>query len=304
MIATSPTALLALDWGTTSARAYRLDGAGGVLDVREAPLGIQQVRDGAFAAALATLLDDWAALAVPRIACGMIGSRQGWVEAAYVECPADLATLAGGLCRTPGGELVIVPGLLYRDATGVPDVIRGEETQIAGAVHPGADRQLLVLPGTHSKWVLVESGRVERFATYMTGETYAVLLKHSILGRMASEAAGSETAFSRGVQRGFEAPGLTHAIFGARTLALTGGLGGGEVADWLSGVLIGHEIATARQGFGTGGGAMQVTVIGSDALSTRYAHALQLAGIDAARGPANAAATGLFNIALRAGVVR
>lgn len=302
-----PTALFALDWGTTSARVYRMSGDGQVLGVREAPLGVQQVRDGAFPAALRTLLGDWAADPAPRLASGMIGSRQGWVEAPYVECPADPATLAEHLCRTPGGEMTIVPGLICRDVEGVPDVIRGEETQIAGAIGADEGRVLAILPGTHSKWVRIEAGRIERFATYMTGELYAVLLAHSILGRLsaAPAAAGSGTqsgtAFSRGVERGLHGPGLSHAIFGARTLALTGGLEATEVGEWLSGVLIGHEIKAGCAQLGADGEAiLPVRIIGTDALGARYVQALAQAGIAAARGPADAAARGLFDVAQRA----
>jgi 2-dehydro-3-deoxygalactonokinase len=301
------TALFALDWGTTSARVYRLSGDGQVLGVREAPLGVQQVRNGAFPAALQTLLGDWADDPAPRLASGMIGSRQGWVEAPYVECPADPATLAERLCRTPGGEMTIVPGLICRDAEGVPDVIRGEETQIAGAIDADEGSVLAILPGTHSKWVRIDAGRIERFATYMTGELYAVLMAHSILGRLsaAPAAPGSGTqsgkAFARGVERGLHGPGLSHAIFGARTLALTGGLEASDVGDWLSGVLIGHEIKAGRAQLGADGAAMlPVRIIGTDALGARYVQALAQAGIAAARGPADAAARGLFDVAQRA----
>ena len=179
------TALLAIDWGTTSARAYRLDAAGAVLARRYAPLGIQSVHDGRFDVALEALLGDWQGDTAPRIACGMIGSRQGWCEAPYVECPADLAGLGGALTRTPGGELAIVPGARCIDPSGVPDVMRGEETQLAGALARDEDHVLAVLPGTHSKWAMVERGELVRFATYMTGELYAVLLEHTLLGRMA-----------------------------------------------------------------------------------------------------------------------
>ncbi len=126
-------ALIAVDWGTTSVRAYRLAPDGSVAGERSAPLGIQQVREGAFAAALQRLLGDWADDPAPRIACGMIGSRQGWIEAPYCDCPVAFETLAAGLVRAPGDVLTIVPGVTCVDAAGVPDVIRGEETQIFGA---------------------------------------------------------------------------------------------------------------------------------------------------------------------------
>jgi 2-dehydro-3-deoxygalactonokinase len=301
-------ALIAIDWGTTSARAYRIDAAGEVFAARNAPLGIQAIQNFGFAGALDALLDDWRNDAAPRIACGMIGSRQGWIEAPYVACPADLARLGSALTRTPGGELSIVPGARCVDFAGVPDVMRGEETQLAGAVAPDDGRVLAVLPGTHSKWALVEDGHLVEFATFMTGELYAVLLAHSILGRMADRVASSKAtggfAFARGVTRGLAGDGLAHTIFGARTLALAGELEPAAVGDWLSGVLLGHEIDSARAwAKGHGSEATRVRVIGGDALVARYVGALAQAGVEAELGPADAAAHGLFRIAQRADLV-
>ncbi len=300
------TALIAIDWGTTSARAYRLDATGGVRATRSAPLGVGSLRDKRFAAALDTLLDDWRDDEAPRIACGMIGSRQGWVEAPYVECPADLARFGRALTATPGGELAIVPGARCVDAAGVPDVMRGEETQLVGAIRHDDARVLAVLPGTHSKWALVERGRLIAFATFITGELYAVLLAHSILGRMAGES-GDEAAgaaFDRGVARGAAGVGLAHAVFGARTLALAGDLASEDVGDWLSGVLIGDEIRSARgwareHGIETTG----VRVIGDGMLVNRYVRALEALGVRAEAAPVAAAALGLFRIARHAGLV-
>lgn len=235
----------------------------------------------------------------------MIGSRQGWVEAPYVACPAAFDALAGKLVWTPGRELAIVPGLISRDEDGVPDVMRGEETQLAGAFTAGDDAPLAVLPGTHSKWAHVEQGRVIAFQTHMTGELYAVLLANSILGRLATQKPATPApgaAFAQGVARGLAPGGLGHAIFGARTLVLTGEIESHHVPDWLSGVLIGHEIAAARQwARNRRVDATRVRVIGSDALVTRYAAALTQAGITADAGPADAAVRGLIRVAGRAG---
>jgi 2-dehydro-3-deoxygalactonokinase len=302
------TALIAIDWGTTSARAYRIDAAGAVFAARSAPLGLQAIVDGKFAAALDALLDDWRDDDAPRIACGMIGSRQGWVEAPYVACPADLAGLGSALTRTPRNELAIVPGARCIDADGVPDVMRGEETQIAGAFAADEGKRLAVLPGTHSKWAIVERARLLDFATYMTGELYAVLLAHSILGRMADLKAmpddSSNAAFVRGVARGLASDGFSHLVFGARTLALAGELAPPDVGDWLSGALIGHEIRSARAwASARGADAARVTVIGGDTLSARYVAALAAAGADAETAPADSAARGLFRIAQHAGLI-
>ena len=301
-------ALVAIDWGTSSARAYRMAATGDVIEARQAPLGILNVTAGRFADALTELLGDWSDERAPRIACGMIGSRQGWVEAPYIECPAPLAALAGGLARTGGGELAIVPGACTRDAHGIPDVMRGEETQIVGGVAPNEERVLLALPGTHSKWACVDAGRIADFMTFMTGEMWNVLLAHSILGRLAV-AAGSHTpapgpGFARGVERGLGPGNLAHDAFGARTLALMGELAGEDVADWLSGLMIGREIRNARtfaQRHGYDGA--RVRLIGEDALVSRYAAALELADIRVERAPTYAAALGLWRIAAQAGMV-
>lgn len=300
--------LIAIDWGTTAARAYALDGTGGIIAERSAPLGISQVAQGAFVGAFASLLGDWASLPVPRIASGMIGSRQGWIEAPYLECPAALHALASGLCRTPRGEMSIVPGVICKDEAGVPDVMRGEETQILGAIDSGRIEQLVLLPGTHSKWARVECGRITAFATWMTGELFAVLLKHSLLGRLAASRTDSmshdDEAFDRGVRRGLEEPGLSHAIFGARTLALTGELEPTSIGDWLSGALIGHEIASAASRFGGANMAsMRLQIVGSSDLTERYSRALRQAGIAAASGPDDAASRGLFKIARQAQLI-
>ena len=281
-----------------------MDAHGGVAAERSSPLGITRVEGGRYADALRSLLGDWHTDPAPRVACGMIGSRQGWREAPYVACPASLDTLAAGLARVDADALAIVPGLVTRDRRGLPDVMRGEETQLLGAV--GADEAVLaVLPGTHSKWAHVAGGTVVDFATWMTGELYAVLLDHSILGRMAERGtAPAADAFARGVSRGLEDGSLAHDVFAARTLPLSGELAGADVADWLSGLLIGREIRDALAwARANGAGADRVRIIGSDALAARYATALRQAGIDAERGASDAAARGLWRIAGQAGLI-
>ena len=300
----SATALVGIDWGTSAARAYRFDAGGQVVERRDLPIGIRHVRDGRFDAALAKLIAGWDTR-VPRIASGMIGSRQGWVEAPYVECPASLTALGDRLARAPHDELAIVPGVVTHDAAGIADVMRGEETQLLGSVGRN-ERVLAVLPGTHSKWARVEHGRVVDFTTFMTGELYGVLIAHSMLGRLAGHEPGRfmRDAFSRGVARGLAGGELLHDMFGARTLALTAGLRSEEVADWLSGLLIGREVGAARAWAQRAGiDASHVRVIGADALADRYELALSDAGIVAARGVADAAAHGLWRVALHAGIV-
>jgi 2-dehydro-3-deoxygalactonokinase len=298
--------LIAIDWGTSAARAYWLDAGGRVLETRSAPLGVQKVAPGGFANALRVLLGE-AGEDTPMLACGMIGSRQGWLEVAYRECPAGLAAIGAALAPVPGVPLSIVPGLLCRDASGVPDVMRGEETQVLGALESaptGAERRVVVLPGTHSKWALVRGASIETFATFLTGELYGVLKEHSILGRLAVP--GDDTAsFERGVRRSLAGDAsLSHDLFSARTLALTGELAPDAVGDYLSGLLLGAELAAGRrwlQRQRVPGDS--VHLIGDATLCERYRRAFTLAGTNATVGPPDAAARGLWRIAQAARIV-
>jgi 2-dehydro-3-deoxygalactonokinase len=296
-------ALIAIDWGTSTARAYWLDSAGRILHTASEPLGVQKVSAGGFDQALTTLLGT-RARTVPMIACGMVGSRQGWVEAPYRDCPADAASIAGQLTAVPGIPLVIVPGLACREANGIPDVMRGEETQVLGALEAAPGLGLAVLPGTHSKWVVVRGATIERFTTFLTGELYGVLREHSILGRLA--APGDDgAALERGLRRSFaEDADLLHDLFSVRTLALTGELAPGAVGDYLSGLLLGAELAAGLRWIQRQRAPGEsVHLIGDAILCARYARAFALAGMHTALGPPDAAAHGLWRIARHAKVI-
>ena len=209
---------------------------------------------------------------------------------------------------TGDDALAIVPGLACRDADGTPDVMRGEETQVAGAVPDGTGPTLAILPGTHSKWAVVQNGAIDAFATQMTGEVYAVLREHSILGRMISPAhvQPATAAFTRGVHRGLERSGdLLHLLFGVRTLALVDGLPAEEAGDYLSGLLIGSEVAAGRAWARTRDVPLDSAVlIGGRPLCERYELALQEAGVDSRIASQHAAAYGLWRIAGAAGLLR
>jgi len=317
-------ALVAVDWGTSSFRAFLMDGEGRVLSRRAAPAGIMQIEAGAFEATLERELAELgeAARDLPIIASGMITSRQGWVEVPYRTCPAGAESIAEGLLahRLADGRTVrFVPGLLFegegRGDDDVPDVMRGEETEILGldlgGVEGSGGRRSVVLPGTHSKWVAVEAGRIVRFATLMTGEVFATLRDHSILGRLmrgkTDGGAGDDDAFARGVGFGLldrkGAGGLLKRLFSARTLPLTGRLAEEATADYLSGLLIGAEIREARDFLEADNEAGPITLAGGSDLVARYRRALAIAGIAAVPAPADAAARGLFRIARAAGVI-
>ena len=286
--------MIAIDWGTSTARAYRL-GPGDVLDRRESAVGILRVPPGGFAQALRTMVGDWLQAGENRVlVSGMAGSRQGWVEAPYLPCPAGLDDLAASVIPIAfeGASVRLVPGLRTEDRSGVPEVMRGEEMQCFGAAtEPEA---LLCLPGSHAKWVHMSEGRIAGFETTMTGEAFAALRDHTILGRMMAGDAQPGAAFDRGLTRAAQPGGLLHHLFGARSLALFDRLAPADAASYLSGLLIGHEVASSLpQG-------AHVQLIGAPALTVLYARAIEQNGGTAALGDADAAARGLRLTAERA----
>ncbi len=320
---TAAPSLIALDWGTTSLRAYLYDAHGGVLATRSRAAGVMHVPAGgarAFDDAFEDACGDWLARApgVPVLAAGMVGSAQGWREAPYVATPAGADALVAGLVtvETARGAIVsIVPGVI---ATGeLPDVMRGEETQIVGALASGASLEadhsgvLIGLPGTHAKWAWVKGGLIERFQTFMTGELFAVLRDHTILGRtMRAPDAPDRAAFLRGVSiaRGAQRAGMLATIFSTRTLGLTGRLAPDAQGDYLSGLLIGHELnaldTMLAEERGVALASQPLLLIGDDRLCARYVDALHAFGSTHARVVAHATERGLWQIAARAGLVR
>jgi 2-dehydro-3-deoxygalactonokinase len=305
--------LIALDWGTSALRAYALGAGGSVLEERHRPWGILHLPEGGFPAALQGIAGDWLATApgLPLIAAGMVGSAQGWCEAPYAAVPADAQGLAAQLrCveLLPGISLHIVPGVRLGGAR--PDVMRGEETQIVGllARQPAlAAGAWLVLPGTHSKWVRVADGRIADFHTYLTGELFALLREHSILGRPARDAGGggaSDAAFDAGVGavRDGGAAGATPLLFSARTLVLGGQLAAADSLEYLSGLMVGEEIRCARQA-GPATDELPRLLVGDAALCRRYQRALSLFGLRSLPAADGAAPAGLWQIATSAGLL-
>ncbi|MBD0272488.1 MAG: 2-dehydro-3-deoxygalactonokinase [Acetobacteraceae bacterium] len=287
--------MIGIDWGTTSLRAYRLDEAGGVLDQRESAQGILSVPEGGFAAVLDATIRPWLDAGEELVLlCGMIGSRQGWREVPYLACPAGPAEVAAAMVPLPfpgARRCLLVPGLSTRGPEGVPDVMRGEETKLVGLLDELGDAAAtLCLPGTHSKWARLEGGRIAGFATRMTGETRAVLLNHSILGRLSAPAREpSDEAFRRGVRRSRERGGLLHHLFGTRALGLMGELAPEETDDYLSGLLIGHEVRAAVEDGASG----TVRLAGSATLCRLYALAFAEYGVEHRQHDPDIAARGL-----------
>lgn len=264
---------IAIDWGTTRLRGFLLDANGAVLGrVSRPDGGMQSVAAGGFAAALQDCVGVWltAHPELPVVMAGMVGSRNGWFEAPYAKTPASAADLAGQIIRVKradGGIASIIPGVSNVNDWGT-DVMRGEETLVFGCSRKDA---VIVLPGTHSKWVDLKAGKIKRFATYMTGEIYALLKSQSILGRLALEPEDL-TGFARGLAAAKSKSVLTHQLFKARSEVLIGALEAEQVAPYLSGLLIGTEILGAKLLFGT---MASVVLVADGQMAAIYGQALK-----------------------------
>lgn len=317
--------MIGIDWGISSFRAFRVGRNGEIRDRRAGPKGILKVPDARFGDTLREEIGPWLAAGEDRVLLsGMIGSRQGWKEAPYVPCPAGPVELAAALVDIgfDWARVKLVPGLSGTDGSGVAEVMRGEETQVLGVPLLLRDGGIACLPGTHSKWVRVEAGRIVDFTTHMTGEAFAALRGHTILGRMMRDGPVDGAPFDAGVARSAEPGGLLHHLFGVRALSLADRLPESEAPAYLSGVLIGHEVraalalASTAVASGTGmapgphpaaghaaldpsAGAV-VQVIGAPELTMLYAKAITACGGFAERHDGEAVARGLTLIAAHA----
>jgi 2-dehydro-3-deoxygalactonokinase len=302
-------ALAAVDWGTTQLRLWLLDTEGRVLAERRGDDGLTTARETGFAAVLESHL---AALAapetVPAIACGMVGSRQGWVEAPYIDTPARIDAILKGAVRVPGQprDISIVPGLAQR-LVKASDFMRGEETQLAGAGLPANGRHLVCMPGTHSKWVEVADGTVAGFGTWPTGELFSLLARHSILrhsiGETPSATSADNGCFRQSCTTALaEAGDITARLFSIRAASLLQGLAPADAAATLSGLLIGAEIASAQRRYGRPRGA--ITLVAAGALGLLYQRAFDLAKLAFRLVDAEQAArAGLFSAARENGMI-
>jgi len=278
-MADDATALVGIDWGTSRQRAYRIGHDGQLLESRSGDLGLSAVRNRDFDTALQSLTADWQESGnIPVLMSGMIGSRNGWAEAPYCQCPFGIKELsrtivpAGG----PGSEIHIVGGGDVMDGRGHHDVMRGEEIQFLG-LEDSPDRQLAIAPGTHSKWALLSGGQIESFRTYMTGELFAVLKEHSLLGWLMPDKkapANDMAAFADGVRDAADGDVL-HGLFHVRTLGLFHPDHAATLSSYLSGLLIGYEISGAMKSYAV----QPVTVIATAELARLYDLALGTMGL-------------------------
>lgn len=298
-------ALIGVDWGTSNLRAALIDSDGAVLAAREAPLGVRHAAPRGFAAVFEEFLGGWLAdhphCAV--IMCGMVGSRQGWLEVPYVDCPCDEPALARALTPVPGdrhGRAFIVPGVRVRAGGRAPDVMRGEETQVFGALEPGQRDAVLCLPGTHSKWVVVRDRAIEWFTTHMTGEVFDLMTRHSILATLMQEDGDDAGAFRAGLARAGEPGGLLHHVFSVRAQSLLEMMPARALRSFLSGILVGHEV---RAALALTARPRDVVLVGADALRAPYAAALGAHGVGVHLADAGACFAGLLRAGRAAGVV-
>ena len=272
-------AWIAVDWGTSNLRAWAMARDGSVLAEAASDEGMGKLTRADFEPALLRLISGWLANRPPVIACGMVGSRQGWCEASYraVPCaPLDRAALVAAPTLDPRLSVQLAPGLKQ---TSPADVMRGEETQIAGALAlmPGYVG-ILCLPGTHSKWAQISAGEVVSFQTFMTGEMYALLSEHSVLRHGMQGEGWDDAAFDAAVSDALSRPERLGArLFSLRAEGLIAGLTPAAARARLSGLLIGTELAGARP-YWLG---QEVTLVGADRLSAAYARALALQGVTA-----------------------
>ncbi len=240
--------MIGVEWRMTGFRAYRFARDGAIRDRRQGARGVVQVQDRRFADTLREEIGPWLAAGEEQVVLsGMIGSREGWLQTAYLPCPAGVAELAEALVDVPfgWGKVKLVPGLAATDPGGVPEVMRGEETRLIGALATVGERGVVCLPGMQSKWARIEDGRIAGFSTWMTGEALTSLRNVPALGRMLRDPPVDLHAFDQGVARSADPGGVLHHLFGVRALALAGRLSEGAAPAYLQGLLVGHEVREA-----------------------------------------------------------
>jgi 2-dehydro-3-deoxygalactonokinase len=281
----SEAAFIAGDWGTSRLRLYLCDADGDVLARGEGEGASVPDCAGRFASAVAGW--DKAHGVLPAVLGGMVGSTIGWREVPYLKCPARPEGIAGAALHfeAAGRAIAILPGLACKGRTGAPDVMRGEETQILGALrlHPelAKGRHLFCMPGTHAKWVAVENGAVMDFQTALSGELFELLRRHSVLARDGGEVAADSAALGRGLDfaRANEQADLLHLLFSTRSRVVTGEMAKSDAASYLSGLVLGKDVATALRLFERDG---PVQLICTPALAALYGRALSAYDMDSA----------------------
>ena len=275
---------IAVDWGTSNLRVYLIDHDGQVMAEQASDQGMLSLAQGDFEPVLSALIQPWLHHQVPVLMAGMVGSRSGWQEVPYLECPLGLDGLATQLHQLDTGlpiAVYIVPGVKGVGAAGQVDVMRGEETQLLGlwGAHSDSDGPMtFCLPGTHCKWGQLDQGRLEGFSTVMTGELFALLCQHSSLakGQAGSVSQFDQDWFDAGVTLAQEQGGLMHQLFTVRSRTVTGELPASGLASYLSGILIGTDVLANLELCDN----RHLYLIGSDTVSARYQRVLSRFAVD------------------------
>ncbi|MEE7449327.1 2-oxo-3-deoxygalactonate kinase [Methylobacterium radiotolerans] len=282
-------AYIAVDWGTTNRRAFAMSEAGAVLDSLHDDRGVLALTLDAYPAEIAALRARLGAR--PIIAVGMVGSNRGWRPAPYVDAPATLAALAEA-CLEPAPDVRIVPGVALRDGAR-PDVMRGEEIQVFGAIGAGAApaTALFCQPGTHNKWIETVDGAITDFTTVMTGEFFALLRAHGILAGMLDGAVEDGDAFRAGIRRGLASGNLAATLFEVRSGLLLDRIGPEQAAPYASGILVGADLGTRADLR-----RRPVHLLGGGRLAALYAAAITEAGGDPVTVPDGSTTAGIHAI--------
>ncbi|HRE61280.1 MAG TPA: 2-dehydro-3-deoxygalactonokinase [Micropepsaceae bacterium] len=294
-------AMTATDWGSSSLRIMGVDASGAVTGTRAAEVALDQAQREGFAKVFRRVAGDW--VDAPAIICGMAGSRGAWFEAPYTICPLALppdAGLAHAFEMWPGKRGLMIGGAMCRLADGSPEIMRGEETQLAGLVSRGVRDGVVCLPGTHSKWAQLRDGTLDQFRTMMTGDVFKALSQHTVLARALERPGAAGDAFDAGVRQGLDGQDLLARLFSYRARGIVDGVRGSELAAELSGHLIGHEIYHMRQHFA----CETLMIVGAKELAMRYEQAAGLAGISARLfDGGDMAVAGMLAMARRAGMI-
>lgn len=258
---------IAIDWGSTHLRAW-LYRRGQCVESLQLPYGVSRLAEQTARDVFDKHIAPWREQeAIPVVMAGMIGSDAGWQPVPYLACPVSLHELSARLFDV-AKNVWIVPGVKTER-----NVMRGEETQLLGAMQL-SPAGCYVMPGTHSKWVQVAGGAVNGFETAMTGELHYILMNHSLIGKGLPEQRDDSAAFADGVSSGLESPALINKLFTARAARVLGDLPPESVSEWLSGLLIGAEVATLREDI------RHVTLVGGASLCRRYRTALSQSAIE------------------------
>ena len=269
---------IAADWGTTHIRAWAIGEEDNVLAFRESNEGMKDLQQNQFEPVLLKLIESWLddTKVTTVIACGMVGSKQGWVETPYLKTPCvpiDNQQLAIATTKDNRIKVNFVPGVMQNN---LADIMRGEETQIAGFINKNPDfNGVVCLPGTHTKWVNVKEGQITSFKTFMTGELFGVISNHTLIRHSISIKGWNQAGFEAGIHEGFNKPGsIASDLFSLRAESIVNDLDRDEARSTLSGLLLGVELNGAQSYWENN----NVTIIGSQLLSNNYHQGLKILG--------------------------